>query len=157
MERHYELMRKFREVEFSRKLNRARETRLKGYEDEIIKEGDLVFYQHQDKKAWLGPVRVFSIQKNSVFLFANGSMRKIPRCNVQLWNPEGENGEAQQFSPFSETGQKNEDKDQTECNTKSPTVNFEEESFGEDMNEKEIEEIGRWRTQSMMAVERREL
>ena len=42
MERHYELMKKFREAEFSRKLNRARETRLKGYEDEIIKEGDLV-------------------------------------------------------------------------------------------------------------------
>ena len=56
MERHYELMRRFREVEFSRKLNRARETRLKGYEDKIIKEGHLVFYQHQYKKAWLGPV-----------------------------------------------------------------------------------------------------
>ena len=56
MERHHEMMRKFREVEFSRKLNRAKETRLKGYEDEVIKEGDLVLYQHQDKKAWLGSV-----------------------------------------------------------------------------------------------------
>ena len=36
-------------------------------------------------------------------------------------------------------------------------VNFEEESFGEDMNENEIEEIGRRRTRSMTAVERREL
>ena len=90
MERHHKIMRKFREVEFSRKLNRAKETRLKRYEDEVIKEGDLVLYQHQDKKAWLGPVQVFSIQRNSVFLFANGSMRKIPRCNVQLWSSEGD-------------------------------------------------------------------
>ena len=78
MERHHEIMRKFREVEFSRKLIRAKETRLKGYEDEVVKEGDFVLYQHQDKKAWLGPVQVFSKQGNSIFLFANGSMRKIP-------------------------------------------------------------------------------
>ena len=39
----------------------------------------------------------------------------------------------------------------------SPKLNFEEESFGEDMNEKEIQEIGRRRTRLMTAVERREL
>ena len=32
MERHYELMKKFREVEFSRKLIKAKETRMKGYD-----------------------------------------------------------------------------------------------------------------------------
>ena len=41
------------------------------------------------------------------------------------------------------------------CST-SPTVNF-EESFGEDLNEKEVEEIRRRRMRSMTAVERREL
>ena len=66
------MMKKFREVELSRKLIKAKETGLKGYEDQIIKEGDWVLYQYQDKKAWLGPVRVFSIQGNSVFLFTNG-------------------------------------------------------------------------------------
>ena len=70
MERHYNLMRKFREAEFSRKLKTAVETRSKGYKNEIIKEGDMVFYQNKDKKAWLGPVAVFSVQRNSIFLFA---------------------------------------------------------------------------------------
>ena len=87
MERHYEMMKKFREAEFSKKLQKARDTRLKGYEDKIINEGDLVYYQNQDKKAWLGPVEVFSRKGNSVFLFANGSMKKIPRCNIQLCKP----------------------------------------------------------------------
>merc|ERR1712030_230998 len=103
MERHYDLMRKFREAEFSRKLKTAVETRSKGYENEIIKEGDMVFYLNQDKKAWLGPVAVFSVQKNSIFLFANGSMKKVPRCNVQLCNYEGESGE-QQLTEKDESG-----------------------------------------------------
>ena len=50
----------------------------------IVKEGDYVFYQHRDGKAWLGPVKVFPVQINSIFLFANGSMCKVPRYNVQL-------------------------------------------------------------------------
>ena len=119
-------------------------------------------------------MRVFSIHKNSVFLFANGSMRKIPRCNVQLWSSEEEKeksedkdqnseqlnqlglppGEKSSHSKTTgscgdspkETGHKSEDKDQTKCNAKSQTVNFKEESFSENMNEKEIEEIGRQRT-----------
>ena len=90
MERHYDLMKKFREAEFSRKLKTAMAARSKGYEDEMIEEGDMVFYQNQDKKAWLGPVPVFSVQKNSNFLFANDSMKKIPRCNVQLLRSEGD-------------------------------------------------------------------
>ena len=84
MERHLELMKQFREAEFSRKLQKVRKTRLKGYKDLILEEGDLVFYQYQGKKAWLGPVKVFAVQSSSVFIFANGSLRKIPRCNVQL-------------------------------------------------------------------------
>ena len=50
---------------------------MKGYEIDIVKEGDYVFYQHHNGKAWLGPVRLFSVQKNSIFLFANGSI-----CNI---------------------------------------------------------------------------
>ena len=57
---------------------------MKGYEDIKISEGDLVFYQNQDKKAWLGPEKVFAINVCDVFIFANGNIRKVPRCNVQL-------------------------------------------------------------------------
>ena len=84
MERHYLMMREFRELKFSKKLRRANKTRMKGYEDVKIDTGDLVFYQYEDKKAWLGPERVFAVKGGDVFIFANGNIRKIPRCNVQL-------------------------------------------------------------------------
>ena len=42
MERHYTMMKEFRELEFSKKLRRASKTRMKGYEDTKISEGDLV-------------------------------------------------------------------------------------------------------------------
>ena len=58
--------------------------RMKGYEDIKISEGDLVFYQYQDKKAWLGQEKVFVINGGDVFIFVNGNIRKVLRCNVQL-------------------------------------------------------------------------
>ena len=84
MERHYLMMKEFRELEFSKKLRRANKTRMKGYEDVKIDRGDLVFYQYEDKKAWLRPERVFAIEGRDVFILANGNIKKIPRCNVQL-------------------------------------------------------------------------
>ena len=57
---------------------------MKGYENVNISKGDLVFYQYEDKKAWLGPERVFAVKGRDVFVFTNGNIRKIPRCNVQL-------------------------------------------------------------------------
>ena len=87
MERHYEMMKEFREQEFTRKLKRAKNTRSKGYEDILIKEGDLVYYQHQDRKAWMGPVKA---KGKDIFIFANGNVRKVPRCNVQLCKSEEE-------------------------------------------------------------------
>ena len=76
------MTKEFRTAEFTKKLRKAKDTRLKGYKDVIIKEGDLVFYQHEGKTAWLGPEKVFTVQKNSIFIFSNGNIRKIPRCNV---------------------------------------------------------------------------
>lgn len=78
------MMKEFREIEFSKKLRMASKTRLKGYEDMEIKEGDVIYYQYQDKKAWMGPVKVFARNGNDIFVFANGNIRKVPRCNVQL-------------------------------------------------------------------------
>ena len=78
------MMKEFRELEFSKKLKRACETRSRGYEDLQVKDGDLVYYQHQDKKAWLGPVKVFAVKGRDIFVFANGSIKKVPRCNILL-------------------------------------------------------------------------
>ena len=62
----------------------ASKTRFKGFEDEVIEEEDLVFYQIENKMAWLGLTKIFAIKWNAVFIFANRSVRKIPRCNVKL-------------------------------------------------------------------------
>ena len=85
------MMKEYRELEFSKKLIMAGRTRMKGYEDKEVNEGDLVYYQHQDGKAWLGPVKVFAKNGNDIFVFANGNVRKVPRCNIQLCEKEMEN------------------------------------------------------------------
>ena len=68
MERHYLMMREFRQLEFSKKLRKASKTRMKGYEDVKINTRDLVFYQYEDKKAWLGLERVFTVNRGDVFI-----------------------------------------------------------------------------------------
>ena len=77
-------------------------------------------------------------------------MKKVPRCNVQLVNPEGESSMPQAANSEGESSeQKN-----TSCESKEieQSVNFEEEDFGDNLNEEEVEEVGRQRTRSMTAV-----
>ena len=50
----------------------------------MIDTGDLVFYQYEDKKAWLGTKKVFAVNRGDIFIFANGNLRNVPRCDVQL-------------------------------------------------------------------------
>ena len=92
----------------------------------------------------MGPVKIFSIQGNSVFLFANGSIRKVPRCNIQLCESENEPELVEK-----ETEEHKEGSDASVC--------FEDTSFGEDISKDDLEEIGKRKTRSMMDVERREL
>ena len=58
--------------------------RLKGYKDGIIKEDDFYYYKTHNGKAWLGLVKVFAMEGNSIWIFAHGDTRKAPRCNVKL-------------------------------------------------------------------------
>merc|ERR1712030_257805 len=84
MERHHEVLKEYRRIEFTKKLEKAKDTRSKGYEDTILREGDIVFYQNKGQKAWLGPEKIFAIQNNSIFIIANGSMKNIPRSNIEF-------------------------------------------------------------------------
>ena len=74
MEWHYEMMKVF-----GKRLKKEKETRSKWYEDIHIKEGDFLYYQHQDKKAWSGPVKVFAVKGRDIFIFANRNVRKVLR------------------------------------------------------------------------------
>ena len=80
----------------------------------------------------MGPEKVFAVNGGDVFIFANGNIRKVPRCNV----------------PLSEKNEEIE-KDETEGNV--PKVTFEEkesEAFGEEVEEQDIEEVNRVMTRS---------
>ena len=90
MDRHRLLMKEFREQEFSRKLEMVMNMRSKGYENKILKEEDMVYYQIEGRKAWLGLVKIFAVKGNSIFVFTNGSIRKIPWSNVKLHRKEEE-------------------------------------------------------------------
>ena len=58
--------------------------RMKGYEDMVIQKGDMVFYQTNNEKAWLGPIEVTDVDNKYVFVKTNGDRRKVPKCNVKL-------------------------------------------------------------------------
>merc|ERR1712074_321012 len=160
MERHHEMTKEFRQAEFTKKLRKAKDTRSKGYEDTILKDGDTVFYQNKGKKAWLGPEKIFMVQKNSVYIFSNGSIKKVPRCNIQFLRrgePEEEDAiDNDQRTSIKEAGKSHSDNPLSSGNS----VNFDignEDNFGEYLDSEEIKELEKRKTRSMTAVERREL
>merc|ERR1712115_350193 len=68
MENCFEIVKKFREIEFGSKIDKAMKARMKGYEDMVIQKGDMVFYQTKNEKAWLGPIEVTDVDNNYVFV-----------------------------------------------------------------------------------------
>jgi hypothetical protein len=83
MDRHQEVLKQFRDSEFSSKLKHASKQRKNKTEDIKYQENDWVFYQYRDKKDWRGPVQVFCHRGVNVFVFANGDIKKVHQCQVQ--------------------------------------------------------------------------
>ena len=131
-------MKDFRGLEFSKKLRKASKTRMKGYEDIEVSECYLVYYQHQDKKAWLGPAKMVASKGNDIFIFANGNIRKVPKCNIQICEKE--------------TRDEEESAEKIKGNVK-----FEEEGFGDNIVEKDVEIVDKRVTRSMAEVKRKEM
>merc|ERR1712237_194532 len=154
MERHHEVLKQYREIEFTKKLERAKTTRSKGYEDIILQEGDIVFYQNKGNKAWCGPEKIFAIQNNSVFIIANGSMKKIPRSNIEFIRRDAIDDD--------DDPNKKETSPSTENSVRFDTEDEETlDEFGENMDSEAIKELEasqrQRKTRSMTAMERREL
>ena len=84
MEKHFEIAKEFREIEFGSKIDKAINARMKGFENMVIQKDDMVFYQTNNEKAWLGPAKVMDVDKNWVFIAGNGDIKKVPKCNVKL-------------------------------------------------------------------------
>ena len=82
---------------------------------------------------------MFAVNGGDIFIFANGNLRKVPRCNVQLSEKKEEI-----------------EKDETEGSTS--TVTFEEkDSEGKEIEEKDIEEVSKIMTRSMTDAKRKEM
>ena len=88
-------------------------------------------------------MKVFAARGNDVSIFANCSVRKIPRCNVQLCEAE-------------ESELKNEETN-VEAEKEECKVRFEEQSFGDNIREEDIEIADRRVTRLMTDVQRRVL
>ena len=66
-----------------------------------------------------------SVQRNSIFLFANGSMCKVPRCNVQLCKSEGDTKDKNEVSTENGDGV-NRIEEEVVFEGESPRVSFED-------------------------------
>ena len=82
IEKHFEISKEFREIEFGSKIDKAISARMKGFENMVIQKDDMVFYQTNNEKAWLGPAKVMDVDKNWVFIAGNGDIKKVPKCHV---------------------------------------------------------------------------
>ena len=65
-------------------IDKAVSARMKDLENMVIQKGDMLFYQTNNKKAWLGPAKVLNVDKNWVFIARNGDIKKVPKCNIKL-------------------------------------------------------------------------
>ena len=121
-----------------------------------------MYYQNQGKKAWLGPERIFAIHKNSIFIIANGNVKKIPRSNVQFLRRDAIDNDNNPTTDATNNSLtkvnfdlEEEEEDAIDNDQETPN------EFGENLNSEEIKELQasktRRRTRSMTAVERREL
>ena len=53
-----------------------------------------MFYQKEDKEGWNGPVKVIAHRGTSVFVMANGNIKKVADCKVQPCESEDEISES---------------------------------------------------------------
>ena len=146
MERHHEFMKKFREHEYSLKLRTAAQSRSSQMNNRFYQEGDEVFFQEKDKKAWLGPVKVFCQRGREVYLFSNGNIRKVSSCKVKPFRCDQDNDVETNKLELSQTGSKEVTflEDDHEIGIVDPEKAVLDESFGSlnKINEEERDSIG---------------
>merc|ERR1711984_33400 len=138
MERHHEILKEYRQVEFTKKLEKAKATRSKGYEDIILKAGDVVLYQNQGKRGWLGPEKVFAVKNKDIFLIANGSIRKVPRCNLQFLRREEHDEDV--ADPIKENSVNFDLEEEKEASS-TKKAQMSTDAVGEDLDSNDIKEL----------------
>ena len=51
---------------------------MKEFENIVIQKGEMVFYQTNNEKAWLGPPEVTDVDNNYIFVKTNCDRRRVP-------------------------------------------------------------------------------
>merc|ERR1712112_461937 len=74
----------FREAEMKKKLGECQTIRTRRYQHQgNYIEGDKVWYQFKDTVAWHGPASVICQRGNTVYVHANGEVKKLAACRVK--------------------------------------------------------------------------
>ena len=74
----------FREADMRQKLKDCQGFRTQAYQhSEGFIEGDLVWFQHRNGNAWLGPAAVLCQRGQSVWLHTHGDIKKVAACRVK--------------------------------------------------------------------------
>ena len=77
-------MKRFREHEYGDKIKRAGNIRSNEINNRYYVEGDEVFFQEMDKKAWLGPVKVFCQRGRDIYIFVNQDVRRFSTVRILI-------------------------------------------------------------------------
>merc|ERR1712002_857491 len=100
----------FREAEMKKNLGDCQGIRTRSYQHQRnYIEGDKVWYQFKDTVAWHGPASVICQRGNTVFLHANGEVRKLAACRVkpyELRERKVEENEVRRAEPEENKGEK---------------------------------------------------
>lgn len=83
IENQKEVNMKYREIEYGEKLKIALNSRNASFNDYLYTPGEKVFYQHKGGKQWFGPATVEKMEGRSVWILANGDMKKVASCHLQ--------------------------------------------------------------------------
>ena len=78
-----EVNKKYREIEYGEKLKVALNTRNATFNDYLYTQGEKVFYQQIGGKQWFGPATVAQMEGRSVWILANGEMKKVASCHLK--------------------------------------------------------------------------
>ena len=82
MMRHMAMMKEFQVAEYTDKLESVLKYNSKSWQNIRYKQGDELFIQLKDKKAWSGPVKVFAQDGADIWVFHNGNLVKLATCRV---------------------------------------------------------------------------
>ena len=63
-------------------MNKVINAKMKVFENMVIQKDDMVFYQTNNEKAWLEPMKVMDVDKNWVLIAGIRYIKKVPNlCN----------------------------------------------------------------------------